>query len=127
MKNNPTAFDGQAAALPETTQPTHAMNTQANPSTSPITPTKQAIPLGLWHELYTMKNIIALAAFASDARRTLEGIYEVRQWNPDIDKAISDRVTASHNWDLHEDVLSTVLTHVSNRLDSLLEADPEGA
>lgn len=114
---------GQAAALPETTQPNHAMNAQA----PTIPATKQPLPCDLWHELYTLKNIVALATFASDARRTLEGINEVRQWNPDIDKAISDRVTASHNWDLHEDVLSTVLGHVNDRLGSLLEADPEGA
>ena len=106
---------GEAAALPETNQ-VHTMNTSTQP-----------MPSDLWHELYTIKNIVALAAFASDARRTLEGIDEVRRWHPDIDRSISDRVTASHNWDLHEDVLSTVLGHVNDRLGSLLEAGIEGA
>ena len=87
--------------------------------------TKQPMPPEVWGELHSLKNIVALAAFASDARRTLEGIDEVRRWHPDTDMCINNRVAASRNWDTHEDVLSTVLAHVNDRLHDLL-TDEEG-
>jgi hypothetical protein len=88
--------------------------------------TKQPMSSEVWGELHSLKNIVALAAFAADARRTLEGIAEVRRWYPDINERINDRVTASNNWDVHEDTLSAVLAHVNDRLHDLLTAE-EGA
>ena len=83
------------------------------------------MPSEVWGELHSLKNIVALAAFAADARRTLEGIDEVRRWHPDTDTCINNRVAASRNWDTHEDVLSAVLVHVNDRLHDLLAAEED--
>lgn len=85
--------------------------------------TKQPMSSKAWAELASLRNIVALAAFAADARRTLEGIDEVRRRHPDTNEHINNRVTASNNWDTHEDVLPTVLAHVNDRLHDLLTAE----
>lgn len=89
------------------------------------TTTKQAMPSEVWAELDNLKSIIALAAFASDARRTLEGIDEVKRWHPETDERIKARVAASCNWDTHENTLPAVLTHVTDRIQDLLNNSTE--
>lgn len=83
---------------------------------------RQHLSSEVWAELDNLKSIITLAAFAADARRTLEGIDEVKRWYPDTNERINDRVVASCNWGTHEDALPAVLAHVNDRLQSLLAA-----
>lgn len=83
---------------------------------------KQPLDSETWCELQNLSDIITLAAFAADARRTLEEIDEVKRWYPETNERINDRVTASNNWDTHHDTLPSVLAHVNNRLQRLLTA-----
>lgn len=87
-----------------------------------ITTTKQPLDSETWCELQNLNDIVNLCAFAADARRTLEGVSEVRRWHQNTDKLINDRVTASNNWDTHHDTLPNVLAHVNARLQDLLTA-----
>lgn len=87
-----------------------------------ITTTKQPLDSETWCELQNLNDIVNLCAFAADARRTLEGIDEVRHWHPEVGERINARVVASCNWDTHHDTLPNVLAHVNARLHSLLTA-----
>ena len=86
---------------------------------------KQPLDSETWCELQNLNDIITLAAFAADARRTLDGIDEVKRWYPEVNERINARVTASCNWDTHQDTLPAVLTHVNDRLQRLLNESEE--
>ncbi|SEQ32593.1 hypothetical protein [Giesbergeria anulus] len=87
--------------------------------------TKKTLDAETWCELQNLNDIITLAAFAADARRTLEGIDEVRRWYPEVSERINARVVAPCNWDTHHDTLPNVLSHVNDRLQRLLNESEE--
>jgi hypothetical protein len=86
---------------------------------------KQRLSAEHWCELQNLNDIITLAAFAADARRTLDGIDEVKRWYPEVNERIKARVSASCNWDTHQDTLPNVLAHVNDRLQRLLNESEE--
>ncbi|ABM37952.1 hypothetical protein [Polaromonas naphthalenivorans] len=68
--------------------------------------------------LYNLTEIVKLAAFAADARRTLAGIREATQYRPEMQKFI-DSVPASSNWLVHECNAGEVLSYVACQLEEV--------
>ena len=71
--------------------------------------------------LYRLTNLVKLAAFACEARRTLEGIHGALTYQPKAQEAISQQVTCSNNWIAFEDVTAHVLQDVALQMDALNE------
>ena len=72
-------------------------------------------------ELYLLQNIIHLAAFACEARRTLEAYQSNANLFPKFQEHFSTTIEASSNWDCFKDVSAEVLRDVANRLGALSE------
>ena len=70
-------------------------------------------------KLHRLTAIVKLAAFASEARRTLEGIDSVLSSHPKTFEAIRTSLSGPSNWVDMDDVVSDVLRDVGNRLDDL--------
>ena len=79
--------------------------------------TRKADDLSL--KLYYLTEIVKLAAFSTEARRTLRGIENVKCWRPETEKFIEDAVASSNNWTEMEDATSNVLTYVARQLDEV--------
>jgi hypothetical protein len=92
---------------------------------SRTTAKKQALSPQTWAELQSISDVLALAAFCTDAKRILEGIDEVCRIYPDIEQRIHKNVTAANNWTCHDDTLPAVLTHAQARLQDLLNNSTE--
>ncbi len=86
---------------------------------------KQALSAETWGELQAVSDILALAAFAADAKRTLRGIDEVRRAHKPTDTIIGEYVQASNNWGTHEDTLPAVLAYAQSRVEALLHNSTE--
>ena len=72
--------------------------------------------------LFHINNVVRLAAFACEARRTLQGIDDVLQYQPDVRESIADRVPAARNWTAFDDVASDVLQNLSTQIQALSES-----
>ena len=72
--------------------------------------------------LYKLTNLVKLAAFACEARRTLEGIDGALTYQPKAKEAISQQVSYSNNWSEFEDVTAHVLQDVALQMEALNEA-----
>ncbi len=72
--------------------------------------------------LHHINNVVRLAAFACEARRTLQGIEEVLRYEPTAQKAVADTVPASRNWTQFDDVVGDVLQQASTQIEALAEA-----
>lgn len=70
-------------------------------------------------KLSNLTEIVKLAAFASEARRTLEGIDAMMKYSPEIRVAVSANVATPGNWKALEDASSNVLSHVARQLESI--------
>ena len=77
------------------------------------------------NKLYKLANIVKLAAFASEARRTLEGIDDALTYHKDAKETIHQNVQGCRTWAEMEDVTGDVLQEVARRLESLSEAISE--
>ena len=69
--------------------------------------------------LYQLTEIVKLAAFSAEARRTLKGIDNAKSYRPEMEKVIEDAVTASNNWLQMEDATGNVLAYVARQLDEV--------
>lgn len=94
---NKTATAGQAAALPKTR--------------------KSVTNIDVLH----LKSVVEVCAFASEAKRILEGINYAAKARPEIDDGIRACVTASANWTSFEAPIASVLSEVAHQLDRLSE------
>jgi hypothetical protein len=70
-------------------------------------------------KLYGLTEIVKLAAFASEARRTLQGISGVMKHHPEMQAAVATSVGTSSNWEALEDVTGNVLAHLARELDAV--------
>jgi hypothetical protein len=64
-----------------------------------------------------MTNIIKLARFAAEARRTLKKIDDLANINPEVEAAINKHVEAKNEWEMCPDVVGEVLGYAINRLE----------
>ncbi|MEO6320112.1 MAG: hypothetical protein ABIR56_05580 [Polaromonas sp.] len=69
--------------------------------------------------LYKLTNVIKLAAFACETRRTLEGINNALTHDKEARAAISKNVNAWRTWTEMDDVTGEVLQDVAMQLDAL--------
>lgn len=79
--------------------------------------TREADALSL--KLYHLTEIVKLAAFSAEARRTLKGIDDATAWHPEMKGFIEDAVSASNNWLELEDAASNVLVYVAGQLEEI--------
>ena len=102
---------------PTTTQATTTTPFK-NTAMNKLTSTQVATRLCSAHaDITAMTNIVKLAQFAAEARRTLQGINDLGRLKPEVEAVISKHVEASHEWEMCEDVLGQVLNYAINRLE----------
>ena len=75
--------------------------------------------------LNQLTEIVKLAAFAADARRTLVAIQEATHYRPDMQKVI-DNVPLAHNWLTHECNVGEVLSYVADQLEEVNDGFTDG-
>lgn len=68
-----------------------------------------------------LKSVVQLAAFASEAKRILEGIDHAAKVFPEIDRGIRTCVTVHGNWTSFECPVAEVLSEVAHQLDQLAD------
>lgn len=81
--------------------------------------TKESTAPGPQADFLAMRNVLMLAAFASEARRVLEDIDFVVGACPDIDERLSKMVHARRQWAVYEDTIPEVLDGVAQQLAAL--------
>lgn len=69
--------------------------------------------------LYHLKNVVHLASFAAESRRTLEGIESATHCRPEMQSVISEHVEAMNTWACRKDVAGDVLEWVAMEMDTL--------
>lgn len=72
--------------------------------------------------LHRLANLVKLCAFASEARRVLEGTDGALLYQPKAQEAIRENVTTCRTWIGMPDVTGEVLTDVAQQLEELGEA-----
>lgn len=72
--------------------------------------------------LHRLSNIVKMAAFACEARRTLEGIEGVLTYQPKAKEAVDKQLRANNNWAEIADVTGEVLLDVAEQLAALNES-----
>jgi len=70
-------------------------------------------------KLFHLTEIVKLAAFAAEARRTLSRIHEVADCHPHFKQIIADHVSAMGDWQEREDNLGGVLDNVVRQLEEV--------
>ncbi len=70
-------------------------------------------------KLCNLTEIVKLAAFAAEARRTLEEIKNVMHYRPEMQKVIKDGVLNASNWSELEDNTGDVLGYVARQLEKV--------
>lgn len=79
---------------------------------------REPLPEGLAYELHRLRNVVALAAFAAEARRVLAEVDAVVAVSPTAESVMSMIRHRRQWWEL-EDCTSLVLDDVCTRLDEL--------
>lgn len=69
--------------------------------------------------LHNLTEIVKLAAFAAEARRTLAGIDNTTHYQSEMREVIRTSVSNSENWDEMEDSMGEVLTFVARQLEKV--------
>lgn len=82
------------------------------------------IPADVADELFQIRNIVSLAAFACEARRVLSEIDSAAQIRPELGSVLGEMVYARSNWQELGDCTGDVLNDVRARLDTLLGETP---
>jgi hypothetical protein len=70
-------------------------------------------------KLHHLMNVIKLAAFATEARRVLEGIECVTLYRPEMAAVILESVPGSKSWTTQDDEVGSVLSNVAFELSAL--------
>lgn len=84
-----------------------------------VTPSPECLPTELACELQRLRNVVALAAFASEARRVLTEVDSVTAVSPPTESALSIIRDRRQWWELG-DSMSFVLDDVCVSLDALI-------
>lgn len=87
--------------------------------TAPVSKAAPAIPQELETELHSLENIVRLASFACEARRTLDSLDFVMQHDPAMRERVYQIVQAPAQWSCHDDITAHVLAHVADRMAKL--------
>lgn len=76
-------------------------------------------------EIEQLRDVIALAAFAVEARRVLSEIELMASHLPKLDEQLSQAIEARRQWMTHDDNTAEVLNAVARQLDTLAKAMEE--
>lgn len=79
--------------------------------------------MGADADIYALSNLVhiaKLAAFASEARRTLSGIDKAMQYHPKAEETIRAMVPAWRQWSAMDDTVAPVLDHLAGSMDKLV-------
>ena len=68
--------------------------------------------------VYALRNIVMLAAFACEARRTLSELDRIAALVPELDATLSRLVEHRGEWSTYEDTTANVLRYVADQLDT---------
>lgn len=74
-------------------------------------------------DFLAMRNILLLAAFATEARRVLTDINHVMNHLPEVEKKLSHLVEAPAQWSVYEDTIPEVLNNIAQQLGALAGHD----
>ena len=83
-------------------------------------PTTQPLSIDVQGELFALKNIMGLAAFAAESRRILLEIHEATTILPELGENLSRYVELRSQWTEYPDCLAAVLSDAHWRIDALL-------
>ena len=72
--------------------------------------------------VYALRNVVMLAAFACEARRTLKELDMIAALVPELDATLSRLVENRGEWSTHEDTTANVLRYVADQLDTWVAA-----
>ena len=67
--------------------------------------------------VYALRNVVMLAAFACEARRTLSELDIVAKLVPELDATLTRLVDHGGEWSTYEDTTANVLRYVADELD----------
>ena len=70
-------------------------------------------------QMYNLIGIVKLAAFAAEARRTLDAVANLADCRVEIKQAIADSVSAMAEWRERDDNAGEVLDYVARQLDEV--------
>jgi hypothetical protein len=70
-------------------------------------------------QMHHLIGVVKLAAFAAEARRTLDRIREVADCYPHFKQTIADHVPAMGDWQEREDNAGEVLDYVARQMDEV--------
>ena len=79
-----------------------------------------AIPADVQSELYQLRNVVGLAAFACEARRVLEEIDQVARMIPELGDTLNRLISTRNEWSELGNHTSDVLNDVRKRINTLL-------
>ena len=72
-------------------------------------------------ELCHLTELVRLAAFAVEAQRTLEGVFEALTYYPKANEYVASRVDAVNNWKTFDHGAAENLRYAADRMDGLRE------
>lgn len=70
-------------------------------------------------EIAHLSKVVALAAFASEARRVLRGVQELCELDPSLDARLVENIPTKNAWEGYDDMSGEVLQQVADRLAEL--------
>lgn len=79
------------------------------------------LPPAIENELHQLENLLRLVAFATEARRVLDGVELAKANLPEVKKGIEQCVDYSGQWTCHADTSASVLTAAADRLADILD------
>ena len=86
-------------------------------NTIPDAATSKADALSM--QMYHLIGVVKLAAFAAEARRTLDGIRDLTDCHVEVKQAIDGSVSAMSDWRERDDNAGEVLDYVARQLDEV--------
>lgn len=81
--------------------------------------TKESTPPSPQADFMAMRNVLMLAAFASEARRVLDEIDFVTGSMPELDEKLTRLVHARRQWTVYENTVPEVLDGLARQLEAL--------
>ena len=93
---------------------------KTTPKAAPAIPTLDLSP-AIEHELHQLENLLRLVAFATEARRVLDGIELAKDNFPEVQQRIKQCVDYSSQWTCYEDTTASVLVAAADKVAEILD------
>lgn len=79
------------------------------------------LPPDIENELHQLENLLRLVAFATEARRVLDGVEMAKNNFPEVKLRIEQCVDYSGQWVCHPDISASVLVAAADKVAEILE------